>query len=428
MKRNIYKELIEWKNKKKHKPLLILGQRQIGKTYIIKKFASWEYKNFIYVNFFDDKEIINVFRSYKGSEHLVKMIFDYYEKNIDDLENTLIILDEIQECNEAILSLKALNESSLNINIVATGSYLGYNIATSKITFPIGQVEIIKMKQIMFDEFVVALGKENMLYDIVNSIQNNKEFNIIYHNKMIELFNEYLRIGGFPEVVKTYIENNNSVNKALEALKSIRYRYENDLDKYSSLFINKTYLRLIYKSIDKFLNRENKKYIFSEIDKNKRYRDVEKFLFWLDDSNLVIKINNLKKVKSPLNLQEIDNYFKLFYNDLGFLNLSFTNVYDQNIKGALAENFVVIHLKDMFDKIYFYNFVNNGKKYEVDFVIEKQKPFILEVKNSTSYKLKSLLSANNDVEKIVLSLNPYYKTDNYINIPIYLAYTLDKLI
>ncbi len=429
MKRNVYSDLLNWKNSKARNPLLLLGQRQIGKTYILKEFANNEFKDYIYINFFDNQNINNIFIDYKDAKDLLNKIFDYYEKDINELSNTLIIIDEIQESNKAILSLKTLNESNLDIYIVGTGSYLGYKITTSKMNFPIGQVSIVYMKQMMFDEFVLALGREKYLNKVIEQIRDNKEIEQPLHEKMLDIYQQYLNIGGFPEVIKTYINSNFSTKLAKAKIKEIMYGYENDIDKYSTIFSHKTFLRKIYKSIDKFLAKENKKYVFSELDNNKRYRELEKYLIWLEDSNLLYKINNLKNTSFPLSICEIDNYFKLYYNDIGFLTLPFNGNNFEQFKGGISENFVVTQLMNNFNKIYFYNYLRNGKKYEIDFVVENKDNQVcfIEVKSSQDFKLKSLnnIESNN---KYVLSPRNYYVDKTYINIPIYLSFMLHEII
>ena len=435
MKRNIYKQLLKWKNQKHKKPLIVLGQRQIGKTYIINKFANCEYKKNVYLNFMNYKEHNLLFENLNGFNDLLTKLMNYFSINENEISNTLFFFDEIQECNNAIAALKMINESSKKINVICSGSYLGYNIKTSYLNFPIGQVEIIHMYQMMFDEFVEAFDKKTILDCALEKVKNKEPIDQIYHEQLMKMFNDYLIIGGFPEVVKTYIENKNTYNEALKILEYIHLGYQNDINKYSQLFQSKTFLNLIYANINKFLIKENKKFVFQELNKNYKYRELEKYLVWMNNSNLVIKVNNLKNLSFPLISNGSDNYFKLYYNDHGFLSLSYnvqnilnSNLFN-NIKGSLYENFVVTQLQSKFKNFFYYSFIKNGKRYEVDFVVENDKgeSCLIEVKSSQSFKIKSLKTIDSN-NKYVLSPINYKIYNDYINIPIYLTCILDEII
>lgn len=436
MKRNIYSNLLEWKNRDKRKPLIVLGQRQIGKTYIIKKFAQEEYPNFVYINFLEFSDHKLIFKDLNGIDDLVNRILIKFNLDNKDFDNTLIFLDEIQECNEAITSLKMINESSKKINIICSGSYLGYDINTSYINFPIGQVEILYMKQIMFDEFIKAIGKEKILDEAKKSISNKKSIPLLYHEELLKWFNHYLIIGGFPEVVKKFIENNFTYKECFKELSYIHLGYLNDINKYSQLFQSKTFLNLIYSNINKFLIKENKKFVFQELDKNAKYRELERYLIWLNNSNLILKINNVKNPQFPLINNVSDNYFKLYYNDHGFLSLNYNlinNISQENfnkIKGGLIENFVAIQIYKKFNNVYYYSFIKQGKRYEIDFIIENKNSEVcfIETKSSNSFKIKSLNKIKNNVNKYVLSLNNYTIYTNYIEIPVYMSFMLDEII
>lgn len=429
---------MEWKNKKERKPLIVLGQRQIGKTYIIKKFANKEYSNSVYINFLESFEYKLIFKNLNGIDDLINRISIKFNLEHKNLEDTLFFLDEIEECNEAITFLKIINESKKRINIICSGSYLGYNINSSYVNFPIGQVEILYMKQIMFDEFIQAIGKEKILEEAKKSILNKSEINTIYHEELLKWFHHYLIIGVFPEVVKKFIENNFAYLECFKELKYIHLGYLNDINKYSQLFKSKTFLNLIYSNINNFLIKENKKFVFQEIDRNSKYRELERYIIWLNNSNLILKINNLKNIQYPLINQTTDNYFKHYYNDHGFFSLNYNlnnNISSENfnkIKGSLMENFVATQIYKTFSNIYYYyyySFIKNGKRYEVDFVLENKNSecCLVEVKSSNLFKIKSLNEIHNS-NKYVLSLNNYKIHNNYIEIPIYMSFMLDKII
>ncbi len=436
MERNIYNDLLNWKNNPNKKPLLVLGQRQIGKTYIISEFAKNEYKYFIYLNFMNNKNHKEIFNDLGGIDDLINefsLNFNVDKRNLNDY---LFFFDEIQECNNAITSLKMINESNIKINVICSGSYLGYSIKSSYLNFPIGQVDFLYMKQMMFDEFICAINKQEILNQAIDAVKNKKEIRTLFHNELLKWFNEYLIIGGFPEVIKKYIENQYNIKVALDTLASIFIGYENDINKYSQLFQSKTFLNIIYQNINKFLIKENKKFVFQDLDRSSKYRELEKYLVWMDKSNLVLKINNLKNLSFPLINNVSDNNFKLYYNDHGFLSLN----YDLNseisidkfniIKGGLCENYVAVNIYQQFKHIFYYSFILYGKRYEVDFVVQdsKSNPCLIEVKSSDNIKTKSLNKINNNIKKYVLSISNYFKNDQYTNIPIYLCFMLKEIL
>ena len=328
-----------------------------------------------------------------------------------------------------------INEADLKINLICSGSYLTYQIAPTNFNFPVGQVQNLQMKQMMFDEFIIALGKENLLNLAIESIKVKKEIAPLIHQELLKWFDHYLRIGGFPEVVKTFIEQQYSYLKTYQILQQIQNHYKHDLYRYSDIFPSKHFLVKIYQKINQFLIRENKKFVFQDLDHNAKYRELEKYLVWLDQSNLVIKIDNLKNIQYPLIDKVIDNHFKIYYNDHGFLALDYqlNQQMDQEkfnlIKGALFENFVVSQLLDE-NKIYYYAFIEHGKRYEIDFVIQNKQnnPCLIEVKSGLRFKLTSLNKIKNYPYKFVLSTNNYQQFANYVNIPIYLAFMLKEII
>ena len=185
------------------------------------------------------------------------------------------------------MALKMINEADLKINLICSGSYLDYKKASFNISFPVGQMKRIKMKQIMFDEFMDAVGRKQMLNLAIEEIKSKKSISAVIHNELLKWFNYYLRIGGFPEVVKTFIENQYTYKKAYEVLEEIHKDYKSDIQKYSEVFNKKEFLLLIYDHITKFLSVENKKWVFQKLDKTKKYRDLEPYLIWLNNSTLI---------------------------------------------------------------------------------------------------------------------------------------------
>lgn len=436
MKRNIYDDLLKWKNNKNRKVLLLLGQRQVGKTYIVNQFGKNEYKKFIYINFIEGNKYAKYFDNLNGFDHLLNKLMNDFNITNDELKDTLIFLDEIQESNKALTSLKMINEAEIKLNVIASGSYLGYKIKSSSLNFPVGQVEILNMKQMMFDEFIYAIGKEKILNEVINQINKDKKIDDFYHEELLTWFNHYLIIGGMPEVVKTFINSKFSYKESSYILKMIYSSYVGDISKYSQLFQSKTFLNLIYENINSFLIKENKKFVFQELNKNLRYRELQNYLIWLDKSNLLIKVDNLKNIQFPLSIKKSFTHFKLYYNDHGFLSSSFglenisNPLYFNNIKGGLYENFVASQFLYQFDETYYYSFIESGRKYEIDFVVQNNKgdSCLIEVKSSNSFKTTSLNRIKDHKYKYVLSPNNFEIHDNYVNIPIYLSFMMKEIV
>ena len=208
IQRNIYQNLLEWKNDPKKSPLLILGQRQIGKTYIIKEFAQNEYEKIIEINFLTNKKARSYFEDLNSDfKDLLNLWINDFNLDPNKMQNYLFFFDEIQECPSAISALKMINEAEQKIDLICSGSYLTYKKASFNINFPVGQMKTIKMKQIMFDEFVDAVGRKQILNLAIEEIKTKKQISPVIHNELLKWFDFYLRIGGFPKVVTTFIEN-----------------------------------------------------------------------------------------------------------------------------------------------------------------------------------------------------------------------------
>ena len=439
IKRNIYKELLDWKKDKNKKPLLILGQRQVGKTYIIREFGKNEYKKIVELNFLNNPDDKLFFEKSKGFDNLLNNLINDFDVDPGNIDDYLFFFDEIQECPKAIMALKMINEADLKINLICSGSYLDYKKASFNISFPVGQMKRIKMKQIMFDEFMDAVGRKQMLNLAIEEIKSKKSISAVIHNELLKWFNYYLRIGGFPEVVKTFIENQYTYKKAYEVLEEIHEDYKSDIQKYSEVFNKKEFLLLIYDHITKFLSVENKKWVFQKLDQTKKYRDLEPYLIWLNNSTLIIKIENLEDIQYPLKNKNKNNYFKIYYNDHGFLALNYdldnrlnsTNF--DKIKGALFENFVISQFLNQFRNIYYYSWIkNNNERYEIDFVVanNENESCLIEVKSGKIGKLSSLNQIKNQDNKFkfVLSTNNYEEFETHTNIPIYFAFMLKEII
>ena len=297
MKRKIYDELLEWKEKGMQKPLMVIGARQIGKTYIIKEFCKKKFKNYIYINLFEQTEIIKIFDEEISTEEKFKRMKIYLDKDID-LKNTIIFFDEVQESEEIISSLKYFNESSEPYKIICAGSLLG--VKRMKKAFPVGKVKIINMYPMDFEEFLLANGNEELINEIKKCYTNLEPMSDVLHRKALELYKLYLCIGGMPEAVKNLVTNNKDILKFDSTIISdIIESYLNDMTKYVENKAETVKIENIYKSVPAQLGNMSNKFQYGKIDSNARKRDYESSLNWLLSSTMVQKSNLLGKVEIP---------------------------------------------------------------------------------------------------------------------------------
>lgn len=299
MKRKIYDELLEWKENGMQKPLMVIGARQIGKTYIIKEFCKEEFKNYIYINLFEQTEIIKIFDEEISTEEKFKRMKIYLDKDID-LKNTIIFFDEVQESEEIISSLKYFNESSEPYKIICAGSLLGVKLKRMKKAFPVGKVKIINMYPMDFEEFLLANGNEELINEIKKCYTNLEPMSDVLHRKALELYKLYLCIGGMPEAVKNLVTNNKDILKFDSTIISdIIESYLNDMTKYVENKTETVKIENIYKSVPAQLGNMSNKFQYGKIDSNARKRDYESSLNWLLSSTMVQKSNLLGKVEIP---------------------------------------------------------------------------------------------------------------------------------
>ena len=299
MKRKIYDELLEWKEKGMQKPLMVIGARQIGKTYIIKEFCKEKFKNYIYKNLFEQTEIIKIFDEEISTEEKFKRMKIYLDKDID-LKNTIIFFDEVQESEEIISSLKYFNESSEPYKIICAGSLLGVKLKRMKKAFPVGKVKIINMYPMDFEEFLLANGNEELINEIKKCYTNLEPMSDVLHRKALELYKLYLCIGGMPEAVKNLVTNNKDILKFDSTIISdIIESYLNDMTKYVENKAETVKIENIYKSVPAQLGNMSNKFQYGKIDSNARKRDYESSLNWLLSSTMVQKSNLLGKVEIP---------------------------------------------------------------------------------------------------------------------------------
>lgn len=424
MQRYALKHLIDWKNKKNHKPLVIQGARQVGKTWLMQEFGKKYYEQVAYINFDVDVKSREIFDIDYDTERLI-MDIGLATKTKINAENTLIIFDEIQECPRALTSLKYFRENAPQYDIIVAGSLLGVSCHEGT-GFPVGKVSFMNLFPLSFEEFLLAMGEERFV-----ELLNKKDFKTIklFNNKYEKLLKQYCYVGGMPEIVQDFVENKD-FESVRNLQKEILSAYEEDFTKHiPTNTVAK--IRLLWKSIPAQLSKENKKFIYGAAKEGARARDFEAALSWLINSGLVYRVNKITKPDLPITAYEDFNSFKLFVLDVGLLgamtDLQADTIIDGNrifeeFKGAIAEQYVLQQFKTIKDLPVFY-WSNETSRAEIDFVIQIKSDVVpVEVKAERNLQAKSLkvyMEKFKPNYAIRTSMADYKKTDNLIDLPLY---------
>ena len=425
MKRSIYKDLLRWKESPDRKPLVLEGARQVGKTWILKEFGSNEYKNVAYVNCDNNPLLEDLFIDF-DIERIIRTLSAITEINISE-NNTLIIIDEIQELPKGLTSLKYFAENKKNYHIAVAGSLLGLQMHEGA-GFPVGKVDELYIHPMSFQEFLMALDKDILLNQIN---EYGWEETLPLHDRLVELLRQYYYTGGMPEVVKCYTETGD-LAKVRILQNTILNGYMRDVSKHAPKEeVNR--IHAVWDSLPSQLAKENKKFIYGALKKGARAKEYEKAIQWLIDSGLIMKVNKVNQTTLPLKFYEDYSAFKLFVLDLGLLGamsnvpakeiLVGSNIFSE-YKGAFTEQFVAQQLYFENHKLFYYT--NENSTLKIDFVLQKEDVYLLEVKaevNVHSKRLKTVLDKNINLKGIRFSMLTYRIQERIENIPLYLCDT-----
>jgi predicted AAA+ superfamily ATPase len=429
MERKITQELLKWKSNENRLPLVIYGARQIGKTYAILEFGKKNYKNTIYVNFEEEAALIPYFDDSIKPKHVIKVLEEYYNIKIDS-KDTLIIFDEIQTCNRALTSLKYFNEEAKEFCIIAAGSLLGVSINASKFSFPVGKVQTITMYPFDFEEFLWAKNKNILINKIKECYKKNIPLSQEMHDEAMDIYFEYLLVGGMPLAVYQYITDNKILTYN-EIQKSISDAYIADMTKYSDKSQSVKTIAT-YESIVPQLAKENKKFQFNLIQKGARTSLFGESIDWLIRAGVVVKcIKFLKGDNPPMTSVDL-SCFKLYLSDVGLLtnkiginkaNIeNFNNMY----MGAITENYVANSLLSNGNELYYWESSNTA---EIDFVIITDDGNIpIEVKSNMNNRSKSLnvfMKKYNPKYAIRISAKNFGFDNNIKSIPLYATFCIN---
>lgn len=424
MYRMAMEQLQKWKIKKRRKPLIIRGARQVGKTWLMKEFGASEYKSAVYINFDNNERMKALFEGSLEVERLVTGLELYAGHKIDP-ESTLLIFDEVQEVPRALTSLKYFNEDAPQYQIVCAGSLLGVALHQGT-SFPVGKVEFLDLYPLSFFEFMMAMGKERYV-----ELLRKGDFDMAtaFKQDYIELLKHYYYVGGMPEAVQSFADNRD-FNEVREIQRRILEAYEQDFSKHAP---NEAVprIRMLWNSIPAQLAKENKKFIYGLIKEGARAKEYELAMLWLTDCGLVHKVHRVTTPSLPLKAYEDLKAFKLFLVDVGLLScmvglrqdvLLDGNELFKEFKGALTEQYVLQQLKTIKGLNIYYWTADRGTA-EVDFVIDNGSDVIpVEVKAEVNLQAKSLKVYRDKFQpklSIRTSMADYKKEDWLLNLPLW---------
>lgn len=428
MKRNAIKELYEWKENNDRKPLVILGARQVGKTWLMKEFGKEAYKKCAYVNFEDNDDLRGMFEHDFDIQRIIANLQWATDVTID--EDTLIILDEIQEAPRGITALKYFQEKAPQYHVVAAGSLLGIAMHKND-SFPVGKVDFMNLYPLSFYEFLNAIGEKKMV-DLLQA----KDWTMLtmVRAKFEERLRQYYFVGGMPAAVSAFV-NDGDLNKVRTIQKSIIEAYERDFSKHAPA-IEVPRIRMVWHSIPSQLSKENRKFIYGMIKEGARAKDFELAIEWLKDAGLIYKVNRCKKAQLPLAAYEDFSAFKMFLSDIGLMgamsnipvqSLLNGNMLFSDFKGALTEQFVLQQMKTNQSLSIYYWSADNSRG-EIDFLVQQEEKVIpIEVKAEENLQAKSLrmfVERNPGLKGCRFSMSPYREQDWLVNYPLYSVLTI----
>ena len=424
MERIVLKRLIEWKNNPKRKPLILNGARQVGKTWLLHELAQREYAKEAYVYCRKNEIARRIFTQDFDTERILLSLRALTGVDITP-DDTLIILDEVQDIPEAIESLKYFYENAPQYHIVVAGSLLGISMH-SGVSFPVGKVDELNIYPMSFEEFLLAKGEQE-LYKLLSS----QQYDIIsaLHEKYISLLRQYLFVGGMPEAMKEYVETG-GLNAVRQIQNSILSGYARDFSKHAPSD-QVPRIERVWQSIPSQLFKENKKFIYGALRKGARATEYETSIGWLADAGLIYKVPRCTKLATPISIYEDLNTFKLYLLDVGLLG-AMANVeaaqilLDDNAlveyKGGMTEQYVLQQMKCHGARPIYYH-TAEGSRLEIDFVIQSEgKPLPIEVKaggNVRANSLTRLLAENPELKALRYSLLPYKEQGQMTNLPLY---------
>lgn len=403
--------------------MVLRGARQVGKTWLMKEFGQNYYDNYVYFNFDEEDELKSIFETNKNPNRIIELLSMISDEKIEP-EKTLIIFDEIQECPEALNTLKYFKEKANEYHVITAGSLLGTLLAKPK-SYPVGMVNLLDIYPLTFDEFLNAI--DSGLYAYYESIQKEQVIEQIFHQRLLDAYNYYLIIGGMPECVSSWIKYKDPamVSKIQKELIEV---YENDFSKHNGK-VNSGRILMVFRSIVSQLAKPNEKFMYGAVREGARARDFEEAIEWLVSAGMLNRVYNVSKMEHPLSAFDKLDQFKLFVFDTGLLkqmsgvdNSAILLRTDYQFKGLLTENYVLQQLQGQFEVEPRYYSDKNG---EIDFVVQNKMEIIpIEVKGGedrSANSFKTYVANNAPQHAYRFSKRGYRKDGGFTNLPLYLV-------
>ncbi|MEA3391773.1 MAG: ATP-binding protein [Candidatus Marinimicrobia bacterium] len=428
IQRNIYNTLMKWENDTTRKPILLRGARQIGKTFIVEHFAKNEFLNSITINFERNPEFKDVF-TINDPVKIIEQI-ELLTKEKISLGKTLLFLDEIQECPQAIVTLRYFYEEIPTLHIIGAGSLLEFTLLAENFSLPVGRIQYVYMYPLSFSEFLVALGYKQ-LQAYVSNEENLSKISDSLHDKLLEQLRLYFILGGMPEVVSAYIKNK-SIIACQKIQRSIVDTYQDDFSKYASQ-IKFKHLKKIFSAVPAMVGN---KFVYSKVDPDTKSRELKDAMNLLETAGIIYRARKTSGAGIPLESHAIDRYFKVLFLDIGLmqsingmgseivLGENLTDIY----KGALAEQFVgqeLLAYSSPYHKenLYYWTRDQKNSSAEIDYLIQKYSRVVpIEVKSGSTGRMKSMIlykEAYHPEQAIKISQAPYNDQQEILELPLY---------
>lgn len=403
--------------------MVLKGARQVGKTWLMKEFGKNYYKSFVYFNFDEEDELKSIFETNKNPQRIIELLSMIAGEKIYPLD-TLVIFDEVQECPEALNALKYFKEMANEYHVIAAGNLLGTLLAKPK-SYPVGMVNLLDIFPLTFEEFLEATDAP--LFAYYEGIHKEQQIEEIFHNRLLEAYNNYLIIGGMPECVSSWLKHKDPA-KIAQIQRELIEVYENDFSKHNGK-VNSGRILMVFRSIVTQLAKSNEKFMYGAVREGARARDFEEAIEWLVSAGMLNRIYNVSKLEHPLSAFDKLDQFKLFLFDTGLLkqmagidNSAILLKSTYQFKGQLTENYVLQQLRGQFDVMPRYFSSRNG---EIDFVLQYGMDIIpVETKggeDKSAPTFKKYVADNHPQYAVRFSKMGYRKDGNITNIPLYLV-------
>ncbi len=410
--------------------MVLKGARQVGKTWLMKEFGRNYYDRFSYFNFDEEDELKSIFEANKNPQRIIELLSMIGGEKIEP-GKSLIIFDEIQECPEALNTLKYFKEKANEYHVIAAGSLLGTLLANPK-SYPVGMVNLLDIYPLTFDEYLEAT--DSGLYAFYESVRKNQSIEEIFHNRLLEAYNYYLIIGGMPECVYSWVKYKDPA-KVSQIQRELIEVYENDFSKHNGK-VSSGRILMVFRSIVAQFAKSNEKFMYGAVREGGRARDFEEAIEWLVSAGMLNRVYNVSKLEHPLSAFDKLDQFKLFVFDTGLLkhmagvdNAAILLKADYQFKGTLTENYVLQQLRGQFEVELRYYSDKNG---EIDFVLQNGMEIIpVEAKggeDKSAPSFKRYVTDHKPEHAFRFSKRGYRKDGEFTNLPLYLARKTKELL